>query len=185
MNEVRGPRIDAALRCYSLAARRGPGSSEADAAELAVLYTLSEQRDATRIDELVRDALHDGRRTVMRAARGRESIEQELAYLSAAGIDTAGARAASGAGAPEPIVFARELLDVLRRGASELGDPAPRVLAGMLVGETELDTARAVGISRSTVTRSRRALRVFATCAGYLPAARERRLPRHQGAPQS
>jgi hypothetical protein len=164
-------RIDAALRCYALARRRRPGSAEADAAERAVLYTMSDRRHAIGVDELVQGALHDGQRSTLRAARGQGRLEQELAYLSRAGIGTAGARPATGHETPEHVVLARELLAELKRCAAELGDPAPRVLAGLLVGETEAETARAAGMSRSTVTRTRRALRFGAVDAGYLPAA--------------
>jgi hypothetical protein len=165
------PRIDAALRCYELARRRRPGSPEADAAERAVLYTMSDRRHAIHLDELVQGALHDGQRSTLRAARGQARLEQELTHLSRAGIGTAGARPAIGHEAPEHIVLARELLAELKRCAAELGDPAPRVLAGLLVGETEAETARAACMSRSTVTRTRRALRFGAVDAGYLPAA--------------
>ena len=165
------PRIDAALRCYALARHRRPGSPEADAAEVAVLYTMSDRRGATRVDELVQGALHDGQRSTLRAVRGRARLEQELAHLSLAGIGTAGARPAMGHETPEHVVLARELLTELKCCAAELGDPAPRVLAGLLVGETEAETARAAGMSRSTVTRTRRALRFGAVDAGYLPAA--------------
>ena len=168
---VRGSRLDAALRCYELADRRTPGSPGAEAAEHAVLYVLSDRRAVMPVGELLRDALHDGARTVARAGRGRMTVERELGHLCGAGIDTAGARAAIGSDMPEHVVLARELLGVLRRRAAELGDPAPRVLAGMLVGETEVQTARATGASRSTITRTRRAFRTCATSAGYLPAA--------------
>lgn len=168
---VHEPRVEAALRCYSLVKRLRPGSPDADGAELAVLYTLSERREATVADDLVRAALHDGRRGVMRAARSQSRTERELAYLSAAGIDTAGARRAAGAEAPHGVVVARDLLAELKRYAIELGGPAPRVLGGLLIGESEHETAAAVCASRSTVTRIRRALRQRASQAGYLPAA--------------
>ena len=169
--DVRGSRVIAALGCYALAARRAPGSASAEAAEQAVLYTLSDRRAVMPADDLLRDALHDGARTVTRAARGRAQVERELSHLSAAGIDTAGARGAAGADNPEDTALAHELLGVLRDRAAELGVPAPRVLAGMLVGETEFETAHAIGTSRSTITRTRRALRNSAVRAGYLPAA--------------
>jgi hypothetical protein len=168
---VRGPRLNAALRCYALADRRTPGSPGAEAAEHAVLYALSDRRALMPVDDLVRDALHDGARTVIRAMRGRGTVERELGYLSAAGIDTAGARAGAGGDLPEHTVLARELLGVLRRRAADLGGPAPRVLAGMLVGETEIETALATGTSRSTITRTRRAFRACATSAGYRATA--------------
>ena len=71
----------------------------------------------------------------------------------------------------EHVVLARELLRELRHCARQIGDPAPRVLAGMLIGETGAETARAARMSRSTVTRTRRALRLCAADAGYFPAA--------------
>lgn len=168
---VREPRVEAALRCYALVKRCQPGSVQADVAEQAILYALSEGRDVECADDLVRNVLHDGRRSVMRSARSRVGVEQALVHLSAAGIDTAGARAAVGGEMVEHVVLARELLSELRQCARRIGNPAPRVLAGMLIGETEAETARAAGMSRSTITRTRRALRLCAADAGYLPAA--------------
>jgi hypothetical protein len=169
--EERGRRVSAALECYAIIARRAPGSPVSDAAEQAVLYTLSDRRDAGRAEDLLRDAMHDGHRTVLRAARSRQAVERELMRLSASGIDTAAARAAVGANVPEQAALARELLELLKHRAYVIGSPAPQVLAGMLVGETEAETAAAVDVSRSTVTRTRRALRKTAMDAGYLPAA--------------
>lgn len=166
-----GSRVRAALRCYVIASRGVPGSIAADAAEQAVVYALSERREASNLEDLVANVMHDGRRTVSRAARSREAIEQELARLSGAGIDTAGARSVLGSDSPEQRVLARELLTLLEQRATLIGSPAPRVLAGMLVGETEAETATAVAVSRATVTRTRRALRQSAKDAGYFPAA--------------
>lgn len=164
-------RVDAALRCYAIADQGTPGSPLADAAEHAVLYALSDRRTAVTVDELITSVMHDGHRAVLRADRGRQSVEQELARLSSAGIDTAGARAVVGTNVPEQAVLARELLEVLKRRAVVIGSPAPRVLAGMLVGESESETAAAAAVSRSTITRTRRALRQTAVDAGYRPAA--------------
>lgn len=72
---------------------------------------------------------------------------------------------------PEQRVLARELIRLLRARATELGGAAPRVLAGLLVEETELETAAATRVSRSTVTRIRRTLRACASEHGYLPIA--------------
>ena len=104
------PRIEAALSCYQLADRRRPGSFQAEAAELAIMYTLSERRDAADVDELVQRALHDGGRGVARRFRTKASVERELTRLSAVGVATAGAPAAVVAETPEHSVLARALL---------------------------------------------------------------------------
>ena len=164
------PRLDAAIRCYALHRRRVPGSLEADAAELAAGYALSPRRPAESAEELLSSALHDGRRTATRAWIGRQAVDRELAHLTQAGINTAAGRGHTDPDELLRTVMMRELLGLLQQQARTLGRPGPRILAGMLAGESEQETAQAAATSRATVTRTRRALRRCACEAGYGPA---------------
>jgi hypothetical protein len=163
-------RLRAAERCYALAAHHAPGSTAADAAEQAILYVLSARRRADDGSILVRDALHDGARTVSRAQRSLRRVEHELTYLARQGVATAGSVGEPSTDEVLDRVVARETLKRLQDHAAGLGGFAPRVLAGMLLEESELETAAAIGSSRATVTRLRRALREGAAATEVLPA---------------
>lgn len=171
MKDESAVRLRAVERCYALTARHAPGSQAADAAEQAILYVLSDRRSAEDEGVLVRDALHDGARTVNRAHLSQLRMKGEMAYLANEGVSTGGAVAKATTDEVLERVLMREALSRLRDQAVELGGFAPRVLAGMLVDESELETAAAIGSSRATVTRLRRALRARAATASVLSTA--------------
>lgn len=148
-----------------------PGSEAAEATEHAITLALSPDRPPKDPDLLLGDALRDARRSVVRSRRRRLRVVGEAGRMAADGIPTGATAGFIDHDTPERRILARELLGLLRVRAAELGGAAPRVLAGLLAEETELETATAANVSRSTVTRLRRSLRACARDHGYLPAA--------------
>jgi hypothetical protein len=117
------------------------------------------------------DVLRDARRTVRRSKSRHLRLVSEVGRFAEQGIATGGLSGFADQNTPELHLLARELIALLRTRAQDIGGSAPRVLAGLLVSETESETASAAGVSRSTVTRVRRALRAHATEQGYGPIA--------------
>lgn len=158
-------------RCQRHLRLLDPGSDAAEATEHAITLAMSPDRPPKDPDLLLGDVLRDARRTVGRSRTRQLRVVGEVGRMAAQGITTGGFGGFVDEGSPERRVLARELIGLLRVRAVEIGDPAPRVLAGLLAEETELETAAAAGVSRSTVTRIRRTLRTCARSNGYVPAA--------------
>jgi hypothetical protein len=148
-----------------------PGSEAAEATEHAITLALSPDRPSKDPDLLFGDALRDARRSVARSRHRRLRVVSEAGRIAAQGIPTGATAGFVDHDSPERRLLARELVGLLRVRAAELGGAAPRVLAGLLTEESELETAAAANVSRSTVTRIRRSLRACAREHGYLPAA--------------
>jgi hypothetical protein len=158
-------------RCQHHLTLLEPGSEPAEITEHAISLALSTERQQKQTELLLGDVLRDSRRTVLRSRTRRLRLVSDLGRLAGEGIATGGLSGFADYETPELHALARELIALLRARACELGGPAPRVLAGLLVNETEAETAQAAGISRSTVTRARRALRTYAAEQGYQPVA--------------
>jgi hypothetical protein len=158
-------------RCQRHLRLLDPGSDAAEATEHAITLALSPDRPPKDPDLLLGDVLRDARRTISRSRARTLSVVADAGRLAHDGIATGGTAGFVDDDTPERRVVAGELVSLLRRRAAELGGAAPRVLAGLLVEETELESARAAGVSRSTVTRIRRELRGCARANGYAPLA--------------
>jgi hypothetical protein len=169
-NERLNTRYTAALACYRQAQAARPGSESSEAAEHAVLLTLSTARPEKPSGLTSFDALRDARHSVRRSRARRARALEAAAHLAGQGIRLAAAGPPADLVTPEQRAITRELLDCLIARARELGPPAPRVLAGLLVGESENDTASALAVSRATVSRTRRALRAVCLHDGLLAA---------------
>lgn len=157
-------RFQARLREYE------PGSDAAEIAEHAITLALSDARPAKNVEYLFGDALRDSRRTFFRARRRRRSTEAEVARLAGENIATGGCSGFSDLDTPESLVIASEFESLLKAEAERMGGAAPRVVDGLFQDESELETAVACGVSRSTVSRIRKALRAYATAQGLAPA---------------
>lgn len=168
---LNGAAIEAVERCQRRLWSLRPGSEAAEATEHAITLALSLDRPPKDPDLLLGDVLRDARRTVVRSATRRLRVVCEAGQLAAQGVATGAAAGFVTHDTPESQVFARELLGLLQARAARLGGVAPRVLDGLLAKETELETAVAAGVSRSTVTRIRSSLRGHAREHGYHPAA--------------
>lgn len=158
-------------RCQRHLRLLDPGSDAAEVTEHATTLALSPDRPAKDPELLLGDALRDARRTVARSRTRRLAVVADAGRMAAQGIATGATAGFVDEDSPERRLLARELITLLRTRAAEIGEPAPRVLAGLLTEETELETAMAAGVSRSTVTRIRRNLRACATENGYVPQA--------------
>jgi hypothetical protein len=148
-----------------------PGSEAAEIAEHATSLALSQKRPAKQSELLLGDVLRDARRTVRRSKARRLRLVSDLGRFAGQGIATGALAGFAEHETPETRALARELIALLSARAHELGGAAPRVLAGLLAEETEAETAVAAATSRSTVTRTRRALRAYAAEQGYTPIA--------------
>jgi hypothetical protein len=146
-----------------------PGSEAAEITEHAISLALSPRRPDKQSELLLGDVLRDARRTVVRSKARHLRLVSDVGRFAEQGIATGGLSGFADQDTPELRLLARELIELLRTRAQELGGTAPRILAGLLVDETELETAAAAGVSRSTVTRVRRTLRAYATEQGYCP----------------
>lgn len=169
--ELSGAAIEVVERCQRHLRLLEPGSEAAEATEHAISLALSPDRPEKEVDLLLGDALRDARRTIARSKTRRLRVVGEVGRMAAQGVATGAMSGFADNDTPERRVLARELTTLLRARAEELGGAAPRVLAGLFVEETELETALAAGVSRSTVTRLRRALRDCANEHGYHPVA--------------
>jgi hypothetical protein len=148
-----------------------PGTEAAEATEHAITLALSPDRPEKEADLLLGDALRDARRSVVRSRRRKLRVVNEAGRLAAQSVATGASAGFIEQDTPERRLLARELISLLRARATQLGGAAPRVLAGLIAEETELETAAAAGVSRSTVTRLRRVLRDCAAEHGYRPVA--------------
>lgn len=166
-----GATVEVVERCQRHLLLLEPGSEAADTAEHAITLALSPDRPPKDADLLFGDVLRDARRTVLRSHARRLRAVKEAGHMAAQGFATGGTAGFTDHDTPESCCLARELIGLLGTRATALGGVAPRVLAGLLADETEAETAAAAGVSRSTVTRIRRALRTCARDHGYLPAA--------------
>jgi hypothetical protein len=172
MNQaLSGAAGDVVERCQRRLRLLDPGSEAAEATEHAITLALSPNRPLKDPDLLLGDALRDARRTVTRTRSRTLRAVHEAGRMARQGIATGAAAGFVDDDSPERRILAHELISRLRLRAAALGGPAPRVLAGLLVEETELETAQAAGVSRSTVTRIRRKLRDCARENGYAPLA--------------
>ncbi len=158
-------------RCQHHLTLLAPGSEPAAITEHAISLALSSKRTQKETELLLGDVLRDSRRTVLRSQARRLRLVSDLGRLASDGIATGGLSGFADYETPEQRVLAREFIALLRARAEEIGGATPRVLAGLLISETESETAQAVGTSRSTVTRARRALRAYAAEQGYQPLA--------------
>jgi hypothetical protein len=162
---------DVVKRCQRHVKLLEPGSEAAEVTEHAISLALSPNRPEKQAELLLGDVLRDARRTVVRSKSRHLRLVSEVGRFAEQGISTGAVSGYSDHETPEQRVLARALLELLRTRAQELGGAAPRVLAGLLVDETELETAEAAAVSRSTVTRVRRSLREFSAEQGYCPIA--------------
>lgn len=167
----RAPVAEVVERCQQRLTFLAPGSEGAEITEHAVSLALSNERPQKQAELLLGDVLRDSRRTVVRSRARRLRLVSDLGRLASDGIATGGLSGFADYDTPERRVLAREFIALLRARADEIGGATPRVLAGLLINETESETARAAGTSRSTVTRARRTLRAYAAKQGYQPLA--------------
>jgi hypothetical protein len=169
------PLSDAAVEVVERCQRRlrllEPGSETAEVVEHAMTLAMSSGRPSKAPDFLFGDALRDARRTIVRSRNRTLRVVRETGRLATQGVRTGATAGFIDSESPEQRVLARELVAILRQHAHDLGGPAPRVLDGLLTDEPELETAAAAGVSRSTVTRLRRAFRSCASLNGYAPPA--------------
>ena len=163
--------VDVAVECYGRLARLQAGSEDADTVEHAVSLVLSERRDAKPKELLLNDVLRNARHSVRRSrARYLQAVE-ETGRLAAAGIATGGTGGFVTAETPAEICIANELEQALAAEACRCGHHGPRVLSGLLDGETSETIAAAAGVSMSTVNRTVRQLRDRVVALGYREAA--------------
>ncbi len=148
----------AVLRCQRRAASSAPGSPDAEAAEHAITLCLSRRRSADNGDDLAAAAVRNAEWVINRSDRRRKAALEDLAHLGRQGVSVASSGPAATA-SPEDVVMARALLADLRLEAQRLGLAGPRVLAGLLIGESADETAAAAFVGPATVNRYRRRLR--------------------------
>lgn len=163
--------VEVALECYKRVRRLRDGSPEEEAAEHAILMALSSRRDQKDKPLLLHDVLQDGRRSTTRSRARYLTAVQESGHLAQRGVATGGTRAFVETETPEDICIARDLVHRLKHEAGQCGSHGPRVLEGLLDGETTREMATATGVSPVTVKRTVRRLRAAAVNAGYREAA--------------
>ena len=156
------PVVDVVVDCHRRLRAAAPGSEVADVAEHAISLALSPDRSPKDSNLLLHDVLRQARHSVRRSRARRARVVDDIGHLASQGVRTV-AGIAQSAETPETVVIAREQLRELSDYALCLGGPAPRVLAGMLAGETVRDTVLATGVSSATVERIQRRIRAAAS----------------------
>ena len=157
---------------YGRVASLPPGSEEAETAEYAILYALSDRRTPLNEPFFLHDVLRDARKSVFRDRRRQVEVVQKLGRALSPSIRSgrvgilASGGTISGFGlvvtsSPEDEYLAQELEQEIRARAACWGPVAERCLDGMLVGETVRETADALDVSPRTVDRTRERIRAI------------------------
>lgn len=162
-------RIQAMSMLYKLQ-KDGSGNAKfQNQIDTALNLALGEKRTAENAEYLCRNLLRDARRTSDRsrqaarnAAAGRPLADARQRRLVEHRVDGSVHVEMISCVTPEEQVIANEIISDLRSFAETIGSHGPGCLQGLLMGETVAATAKAVGVSRATVERARRALRDFA-----------------------
>jgi hypothetical protein len=163
--------VDVARDCYDRLDRLQPGSEDAETVEHAISLALSERRWTKEKDLLRNDVLRNARHSVRRSrARYLKAID-EAGHLAAEGVATGATLGLVEVETPEDICIANELEQTLQAEACRCGRHGPRVLQGLLDGETSQTIAASAGVSMSTVNRTVRHLRNVVVALGYQEAA--------------
>ena len=163
--------IDVARDCYDWLDRLQPGSEDAETVEHALSLVLSERRWAKPKDLLLHDVVRNARHSVRRSrARYLQAVD-ETGQFAAEGVATGATRGFVEVETPEDICIANDLEQTLHAEACRCGHHGPRVLEGLLDGETSQTIAAAAGVSMSTVNRTVRHLRNTVVALGYREAA--------------
>jgi hypothetical protein len=163
--------VDVARECYDRLERLQPGSEDADTVEHAISLALSERRPAKAKDLLLKDVLRNARHSVRRSRARFLHAVNETAHLAAEGVATGATLGFVEVETPEDICIANDLEQTLHAEACRCGRHGPRVLEGLLGGETSQTIAAAAGVSKSTVNRTVRHLRDTVVALGYQEAA--------------
>jgi hypothetical protein len=163
--------VDVLVDLYARVRKLRDGSEEADAAERAISMTLSEKRRAKDKELLLNDVLRNGRHSVRRSRARFANAVEESGQLASRGIATGATRGFVDYETPEHHFLANELTRHLEQQACRCGRHGPRVLEGLLDGETSREMMTATGVSASTINRTVRRLRDAAIGYGYASAA--------------
>lgn len=141
---------------YSLLERLPEGSPDANIVEHAISLALNPQRIIQDIPWLLHDVLRNARFSVRRAEKRREALYQKVENVTIRDqrtIDYA---------TPETIFVNQECVELLYKSIALLSPHALRCLEGMIAQESIEETASACELSRRSVDRIRRQIRIVA-----------------------
>jgi len=171
-------RVKTMLSLYaSMAQERN--SERLEILETALDFTLSEQRQPRSVAQLRRDVVRNARYTVNRTAQSRrqaaenrplpDALHRRFTWRNDTGDVVVDIQTQV---TPFDGVIAQDTLQALHRCACDIGAHGPICLQALIAGATTAETAKATGVSVSTVERCWRLLRAE-TLAMTTPGVRD------------
>jgi hypothetical protein len=152
---------------------KGASADDVEAVEKAIDLAINRRFSAKPKEFLKRDVLRDGARTTRRTKKRQRQVGER--YGAHQPRQVTGKRRVPGEftamETPASLARAAELEDHLHDEACECGAHGPRVLAGLIDGETTKVAAEAAGVSMATANRTIKRLRQRAETLGYAEAA--------------
>lgn len=140
-----------------------PGSQREQVLEKALDYALSVERKSASTAFLLHDVIRDARKAVYRTGVLAQRFQNQLDHVVSRGGRFAGFGLVDHH-SPESSFIAGELeADIRNHLTQTVGEVGIRCLEGLLDGHSVPESSRAIGVSASTVDRTRRKIRLVTT----------------------